>query len=54
MTFRSEVPSGTSRPFEAVVWVSESEPAKSIAELQTSTTITGAELHSNFEVLDSL
>ena len=52
MNFRSEASSGASRP-EARIWICEIESAKSIAELKTSSTITGAKLQTNFEVLDS-
>ena len=53
MIFRSEVSSGASRQVEATVWINEIESAKSIADLKTSYTITGAKLQTNFEVLHS-
>ena len=51
--YRCEVSSGASCPVEAMIWISEIESAKSIAELKTSDTITGTEVRTNFEVLDS-
>ena len=36
-----------------MVWINEIESAKSVADLQTSFTISGAKLQTNFEVLDS-
>ena len=42
MSFRSEVSSCSSRPIEAMVWVNEIESAKSIADLKTLYSITGA------------
>ena len=36
-----------------MAWINEIESAKSIADLKTSKTITGAKLQTNFEVLDS-
>ena len=53
MSFRSEVSSCASRPIEAMVWISETEPAKCIAHLKTSYTITGPKLQTDFEALDS-
>ena len=53
MNFRCEVFSCVSRPVEAMIWIDEIESAKSTAELKTSNSITGAELHTNFELLDS-
>ena len=53
MNFRSEVPSCAGRPIEAKMWVNDIESAKSVADLQTSYSITGAELQANFKVLDS-
>ena len=50
VNFRSGVSSGASRPMEAMFWITEIESSKSIAELRSSTT-TGAELWTNFEVL---
>ena len=42
MSFRSEVSLGASRRVDAMVWASEIESAKSVADLMTSSTITGA------------
>ena len=53
MNVRREVSSCASRPIEALVWVSEIESAKTVADLKTSCTITGATLQSNVVVLDS-
>ena len=53
MNFRSEESSGASRLVEAMTWVNEIESAKSIADLKTAKSITGAKLQTNFEVLDS-
>ena len=36
-----------------MIWISETESGKFMAELKTSNIITGAELQTNFEVLDS-
>ena len=36
-----------------MIWIKEIEPAKCIAELKTSHSITGAQLQTNFEVPDS-
>ena len=41
------------RPIEAIFRSSETELAKSVAELKMSNKITGAKLQTNFEVLDS-
>ena len=49
--FRSEVSSCASRPIEAVIWINETESAKSIAYLKTSYPSTGAKLQANFEVV---
>ena len=43
-----------SRPVEKMVWNNEIESVKSAADLETSHSITGAKLHANFEVLDSI
>ena len=51
MDFWPEVSSCASRPIEAVVWINEIESAKSIADLKTSHSVTGAKLQSNFGVL---
>ena len=53
MIFRIEVSSCASRPIEGMIWINEIESAKSIADLKTSYSITGAKLQTNFEVLDS-
>ena len=50
---RVEVSSCASRPIEAAVRINEIETAKSIADLETSYSITGAKLQTHFEVLDS-
>ena len=49
MNSRSELSSCASRPIEAMVWINEIESAKSIAELKTSNTVTGAKWQMNFE-----
>ena len=41
------------RPIEALLWINEIESAKSFADLRTSYAATGAELQTNFEILDS-
>ena len=51
MDFWPEVSSCASRPIEAVVWTNEIESAKSIADLKTSHSVTGAKLQSNFGVI---
>ena len=53
ISIRSEVPSCANRSIEAMIWVSEIESAKSIAELKTSYSITQAKVQTNFEVPDS-
>ena len=53
MSFRSGVSSGAGRPTESMIWIREIESATSVAELKTSNTTTGAQLHTNFEVVDS-
>ena len=53
MNFRSEVSSCASRPIEAMMWLSEIESSKSIANLKTSYSITRAELQTAFGVLGS-
>ena len=52
MLFWSEVSSCASRPIEEMVWISDIESAKSIADLKSSYSITGAKLQTHFEVLD--
>ena len=53
MRFRNEVSSCPNRPVEPMVWISEIVSTKSVADLKTSFTVTGAEVQTNFEVLDS-
>ena len=53
MNLRSAVSSCASRPIEAMRLIIESESAKSIADPKTPYSITGAELQTHFEVLDS-
>ena len=53
MNLRSKVSSCSGRPIEGMMWINEIESAKSIADLETSYTITWAKLQTNFEVLDS-
>ena len=53
MNVRSEVSPCASRPIEAMVWISEMQSSKSIVELKTSYSITGAKLQTNFAVLES-
>ena len=53
MNFGNEVFSCASRPVEAMIWINEIASAESDAKLKTSFSITGAELQTNFEVLDS-
>ena len=48
MNFGSEVFWCASRPMEATAWINDVELAKSIVELQTSKTITEAEMQTNF------
>ena len=48
--FRSGVSSGSNRPIEAMIWIIEVESSKSIAELKTLNTTTGAELQTSYEV----
>ena len=50
MNIRSEVSSFASHPIEAMIWVSEIESAKSVADLKTSDSITGSKLQTNFKV----
>ena len=53
MNFRTAGSSGASRPIEAMVWINKTESPKSIADLKTSHSITGAKLQTNLEVLES-
>ena len=53
LNVRSGTSSCASRPIETMTWINEMESAKSIADLKTSYSITGAKLQANFEVLDS-
>ena len=53
MNFGCDVFSCASRPIEAMMWTNNIESAKSIADMRTSYSITGAKLKTNFEVLDS-
>ena len=41
------------QPTEAMIWISEIETAKSIADPKTSNSVTRANLQTNFEVLDT-
>ena len=45
--------SSETRSVEAMIWTSDTESVKSIAEVNTSKTISGAEVQTSFEVLDS-
>ena len=51
MNFRSEVSSRASRPSEAMVWMNEIETAKSVADLETSSTITGQSCRQTSRIL---
>ena len=53
MDFKSEVSSCANRPIEVMVWINEIESAKSVADLKTAHSVTGAKLQTNDEVLGS-
>ena len=53
MIIGSEVSSCASRPVEAMIWINEVEPAKCIADLKMSHTMTEAQKQTKCEVLES-
>ena len=53
MNFSSEVSSCASRPIEVMKCINEIEFAKSVADLETSYTITGAKLQTILVILES-
>ena len=48
MNFKSDVSLSETCPVEAMIGISDTESVKSVAELNTSNTISGAELQTSF------